>query len=98
MAIRRIDVLLILNGGYLSKLSERHSKHSSLGGSHGYNLFEAEFKQGEKMPILLTLDKQTKELVPFRKDWVKVPEVFKEVRLSEEQKQRLGNGEGLTLP
>ena len=58
---------------------------------------EAEFKQGEKTPILLTLDKQTNELVPFRKDWVKVPEVFKGVQLSEEQKQRLGNGEKVEI-
>ena len=79
------------------KFTEEDKKNLLTTGNLG-RVVEAEFKQGEKTPILLTLDKQTNELVPFRKDWVKVPEVFKEVRLSEEQKQRLGNGEGLTLP
>jgi hypothetical protein len=54
---------------------------------------DAEFKQGEKTPILLTLDKQTNELVAFRKEWLKVPETYKGVQLNEEQKQKLSNGE-----
>jgi hypothetical protein len=52
----------------------------------------AEFKPGEKTPILLSLDKQTNELVAFRKEWVKVPDAYKGVRLNEEQKQHLGEG------
>lgn len=54
---------------------------------------EAEFKQGEKMPVLISLDKQTNELVAFRKEWLKVPETYKGVPLSEETRGKLGNGE-----
>ncbi len=58
---------------------------------------EAEFKQGEKTPILLTLDKQTNELVVFRKEWLKVPDTYKGAKLDEEQKQKLGNGEKVKI-
>jgi primosomal replication protein N len=54
---------------------------------------EVEFKQGEKVPVLLSLDKLTNELTAFRKEWLKVPDVYKGVQLSEEQKQKLSNGE-----
>jgi hypothetical protein len=54
---------------------------------------EAEFRQGEKTPVLLSLDKQTNELVAFRKEWLKVPDTYKSVQLNEEQKQKLENGE-----
>jgi hypothetical protein len=54
---------------------------------------EAEFTKGEKTPILLSIDKQTNELVAFRKEWLKVPETYKGVPLSEETREKLGNGE-----
>ena len=57
----------------------------------------AEFKQGEKTPILLSLDKQTNELVAFRIDWLKVPDTYKGAKLDEEQKQKLGNGEKVEI-
>jgi hypothetical protein len=60
-------------------------------------MVEAEFKQGEKTPILLSLDKQTNELVAFRKDWLKVPDTYKGAQLSEEQKQKLENGEKIKI-
>ena len=46
-------------------------------------VIEAEFRQGEKTPILLSLDKLTNELVSFRSEWVRVPETIKGVELSE---------------
>ena len=58
---------------------------------------EAEFKQGEKTPVLLSLDKLTNELVAFRKEWLKVPETYKGAKLDEEQKQKLGNGEKIEI-
>lgn len=54
---------------------------------------EAEFKPGEKTPILLSLDKQTNELVAYRKEWLKVPDTYKQAPLSAEQQQKMGNGE-----
>jgi len=58
---------------------------------------EAEFKQGEKTPVLLSLDRQTNELVAFRKEWLKVPDAYKGVTLNEEQKQKLSGGEKVEL-
>jgi hypothetical protein len=58
---------------------------------------EAEFKAGEKTPILLSIDRQTNEPVAFRKEWLKVPDTYKGVQLNEEQKQKLGNGEAVRI-
>ena len=58
---------------------------------------EAEFKQGEKTPILLSLDRQTNELIAFRKEWLKVPDTYKGVTLNEEQKQKLGEGKAVHI-
>jgi hypothetical protein len=58
---------------------------------------EAEFKQGEKTPILLSIDKQTNELVAFRREWLKVPDTYKGVPLSDVQKQELGEGKAVRI-
>jgi hypothetical protein len=54
---------------------------------------EAEFKQGEKIAVYLSLDKQTNELVACRFTNVVVPEKYKGVMLNEEQRQGLSRGE-----
>jgi hypothetical protein len=58
---------------------------------------DAEFQKGEKTPILLSLDKQTNELVTFRQAWMRTPETYKGVLLSDEQKQKLNNGEKISV-
>jgi len=58
---------------------------------------EAEFRQGEKTPILLSLDKQTNELIAFRKESVKIPDNYKGVILNEEQKRDLGEGKAVWI-
>jgi hypothetical protein len=60
-------------------------------------IVEAEFKKGEKTPVLLSLDKQTNELVAYRKDWLKVPETYKGVELNGEQKRQLGEGKAVNV-
>ena len=45
----------------------------------------------------MSLDKQTNELVAFRKEWLKVPDTYKGAKLDEEQKQKLGNGEKVEI-
>jgi hypothetical protein len=53
----------------------------------------AEFNKEEgKVPVLLTLDKDTNHFVAQRKDFVKIPDVFFKVKLLEEQKQQLAAG------
>jgi len=78
------------------KFTEEDKKNLLTTGNLG-RVVDAEFKQGEKTPILLTLDKQTNELVAFRKEWLKVPDTYKGVKLDEEQKQKLSNGEKVEI-
>ncbi|MDR1666736.1 MAG: DUF3945 domain-containing protein [Bacteroidales bacterium] len=58
---------------------------------------DAEFRQGEKMPILLSLDKLTNELVAFRSDKLNVPEKIKGVELSGQQRKELSEGKAVHL-
>jgi hypothetical protein len=60
-------------------------------------IVEAEFKNGEKVPILISLDKLTNELVSFRKEWLKIPDTYKGAQLSEEEKLKLSNGEKVEI-
>jgi hypothetical protein len=57
----------------------------------------AEFRPGEKTPILLSLDKLTNELVAFRADRITVPEKIKGVELSEQQRKELSEGKAVHL-
>jgi hypothetical protein len=43
------------------------------------------------------LDKQTNELVAYRKDWLKVPDTYKGVELNGEQKRQLGEGKAVNV-
>jgi hypothetical protein len=74
------------------QFTEEDKKNLLSNGNLG-RVVEAEYRQGEKTPILLSLDRQTNELVAFRKEWLKIPDTYKGAKLDEEQKQRLGNGE-----
>ena len=60
-------------------------------------VIEAEFRPGEKTPVLLSLDRQTNELVAFRTDRVNVPEKIKGVELSEQQRKELSEGKAVHL-
>ncbi|MDL2262884.1 DUF3945 domain-containing protein [Bacteroidales bacterium OttesenSCG-928-I21] len=78
------------------KFTEEDKKNLLTTGNLG-RVVEAEYKKGEKTPVLLSLDKQTNELVAFRKEWLKVPDTYKGAKLDEEQKQKLGNGEKIEV-
>ena len=57
----------------------------------------AEFKQGEKTPVFISLDKLTNELVALRADKLKIPETIKGVTLNDDQKRDLAEGKSLYL-
>jgi len=78
------------------RFSEEDKKNLLETGNLG-RVVNAEFRQGEKTPVLLSLDKLTNELVAFRTEWLKVPENYKGVQLSDEQKQKLENGEKIKV-
>jgi hypothetical protein len=58
---------------------------------------EAEYRQGEKTPVLVSIDRQTSELVAVRADRLKVPETVKGVTLNEKQQKDLSEGKAVWL-
>ncbi|RKT01811.1 DUF3945 domain-containing protein [Chryseobacterium defluvii] len=50
-------------------------------------------KTGEKIPSLVSIDRYTNELVAYRADRIKIDDEIKGVKLSDEQKSSLKNGE-----
>jgi hypothetical protein len=78
------------------KFTEEDKNNLRTTGNLG-RVVEAEFKQGEKTQVLLSLDKQTNELVTFRKEWLKIPDTYKGAQLNGEQKQKLSNGEKVEI-
>jgi hypothetical protein len=58
---------------------------------------EAEYRQGEKTPVMISIDRQTNELVAVRADRVKTPESIKGVTLDEQQKKDLSEGKAVWI-
>ena len=54
-------------------------------------------KNGQKDQYFLSIDSKTNELVPLRAKHIDIPDKIKGVSLSDEQKQKLGNGEKVTV-
>lgn len=49
-------------------------------------------KTGEKIPSIISIDKLTNEVIALRRDWIKIPDEVKGVKLDEQQKQTLLDG------
>jgi hypothetical protein len=58
---------------------------------------EAEFQKGVKTPVVLSIDRLTNEIVPFRADQIRVNDNIKGVQLSEQQKADLSVGKAVFL-
>jgi hypothetical protein len=52
---------------------------------------------GEKIPSVISRDRLTNELIPYRTEYMKIPEEIKGVKLSDKQKQILREGKALYL-
>ena len=78
------------------KFSEEDKKNLLSTGNLG-RVIDAEYKQGEKTPVYLSLDKLTNELVAIRADKIKIPESIKGVQLDEKQKQALSEGKSVLV-
>jgi hypothetical protein len=74
--------------------TEEDKKNLLTGGNLG-RVVDAEFRPGEKTPILLPPDKLTNEPVAFRADRLNVPEKIKGVELSEQQRKELSEGKAV---
>ena len=76
------------------KFTEEDKKNLRETGNLG-RVVEAEFKQGEKTPVFLSVDRQTNELIAVRADKIKIPENIKGVQLNEQQKKELSEGKAV---
>jgi hypothetical protein len=76
--------------------SEEDKKCLLTNGNLG-RVVNAEFRPGEKTPVLLSLDKLTNELVAFRADRVIAPEIIKGVELNPQQRKELSEGKAVHL-
>jgi hypothetical protein len=56
---------------------------------------DAEYTQGVKTPVFISIDKQTNELVAFRADRVNIPENITGVNLNDREKQDLSAGKAI---
>jgi hypothetical protein len=56
---------------------------------------QAEYTQGVKTPVFVSIDRQTNELVAFRADRIKIPENIKGVQLNDQQKKELSEGKAV---
>jgi hypothetical protein len=77
------------------KFTEEDKKNLLTTGNLG-RVINPEYPNG-KTSVLLSVDKLTNELVPFRTDWMKIPETYKGVKLNEDQQQKLGEGKAVRI-
>jgi hypothetical protein len=78
------------------KFTDEDKQNLSNTGNLG-RVIEAEFRYGEKTPVLLSVDKQTNELVSCRTDRVYVPDKIKGVELNDQQKKELSEGKAVHI-
>ena len=78
------------------RLSEEDKQNLQKTGNLG-RIAEVEYKQGEKTPVFLSVDRQTNELVATRADRVKIPEIIRGVELNEGQKKELSEGKAVWI-
>ena len=55
------------------------------------------FKTGETMPSVISVDRLTNELIALKSEYMKIPDEIKGVQLNEEQKQTLKEGKPLYI-
>jgi hypothetical protein len=78
------------------KFSDEDRKNLRETGNLG-RVAEAEYKQGEKTPVYISVDRQTNELIAVRAERVKIPENIKGVQLDEQQKKELSEGKAVWI-
>ena len=82
---------------YRGVLFTDEDRKNLLSTNHLGRIIEAEFSPGIKTPVLVTLDKQTNQLLSCRASDLRVPDTYKGVTLSDEQKRDLGLGKRIEV-
>ena len=78
------------------RFTDEDKKNLQTTGNLG-RIVNAEFKQGEKTPVFISVDRLTNELVAVRTDKLRIPENIKGVTLDDVQKQQLAEGKSVYL-
>jgi len=78
------------------RFTDEDKKNLQTTGNLG-RIVNAEFKQGEKTPVFISVDRLTYELVAVRTDKLRIPETIKGVTLEDTQKQQLAEGKSVYL-
>jgi hypothetical protein len=86
-----------LDNPYFGVSFTKEDKENLLATGNLGRIVEAEYKPGVKTPVLISLDRQTNHFAAFRVENLKVPDTYKGVVLSEDEKQRLGKGEEVII-
>jgi hypothetical protein len=85
-----------LESPYFGVKFTEEDKQSLRTTGHLGRVIEPTFPSGQA-PVLLSIDRQTNELVAFRTDRLKIPEQIKGVALNEQQKKELSEGKAVYL-
>jgi hypothetical protein len=78
------------------KFSEEDKQNLLKTGNLG-RIAEVQYKQGETTPVLISLDRQTNELISVRADKIRIPENVKGIELNAAQKKDLSEGKAVWL-
>lgn len=82
---------------YMGYKFSKEDKSALLGDKNLGKTVELTGKNGQKDQYFMSIDSKTNELVSLRTKHIDIPEKIKGVSLSDEQKQKLGNGEKVTV-
>ena len=82
---------------YMGYKFSKEDKSALLGDKNLGKTVELTGKNGQKDQYFLSIDSKTNELVPLRAKHIDIPDKIKGVSLSDEQKQKLGNGEKVSV-
>ncbi|MDP4201110.1 MAG: DUF3945 domain-containing protein [Bacteroidota bacterium] len=97
LAIHAIHKEPELNKPYFGIRFTDEDKHNLLTTGNLGRVVNAEYKQGEKTPVFISVDRLTNELVALRADKINIPANIKGISLDEYQKQNLAEGKEVYL-
>lgn len=91
---KQVDFTKPFLGHHFSKEDQRNLLET---GNMGRVVDLKHLVTGELQPSLISIDRLTKELIPLKTDWVRIPLVIKGVTLDELQKKTLQEGKPLYI-
>lgn len=97
MAIHGIRKAPNLNYAFFGHEFSKEDKDNLLKTGNMGRVVELTFKNGEKIPSIISVDRLTNELIALRSDKIKIPDEIKGIKLDEHQKQILLEGQPLEL-